>query len=950
MIDVSKELQLSESYAGDVWVELDGSAGLTSAIEKVNEGDMLESGVVIKIACGQCSCSNGALRCSKTNCSNDCQWSQWQPWGLCSATCGSGVRYRNRTVASPARFGGEQCRSRDFQDFELCNIQPCPCVWSQWSAWSDCSQTCNSGSKTRTRTPQGPCQLEDASMEKALCNVNPCGSTTTSPVCSEGKVLQQCSTTSCPYTCGHVTNETCSDHLACSTGCFCAKGLVFDESARACVTPDKCTCDITELKCGSCSQGSCVNGVATCVPKANCDCSWAPWGDWEPCSKACDGGTRTRIRTQATTRRGTGRACTGDTSETQPCNTDRCPGCTDQFGNLVPPGETMPSNNTCEICYCSYFTGNRECVPKQPGDASNPPPQWSDWSDFSACSAPCGTGTRRRSRACVRLCANETRSCAPDTRGRMDSDQQSCNRQDCAPPVDCVVSDWTNGTCYAECDGVNPTATGQQLLLRQITQQPANGGKACPSTYEVVSCTKKCKVECLMGQWSAWSERVKNCVGTKCNPSCGVGERQRTRPVQRPAANGGQACRDREFQPVLMPCNETECSGPESLISCATKCWRTCDDVRANKQCQDAGCVQGCGCAGDKVREADSCVAVAECSCENPNNSSQLMPPGSVVNKACNKCTCVSGQFVCEEKSCAQDCVWSAWQKVGGCNVTCGTGKQTWTRSIATPAANGGAECTGPTSRVSDCFGDEGACCNPNDAYVDTGRCETTCAQLLHPEAVQPQSSCRPGCQCKPGMARDATGNCVSLQDCFACVVNGAVWPSGRVDINRANCSRQQCLHGQLTSEPLSLAEVPPCTQADEALAGAAGSEARRVLDSAGCCYRASLKACARGTTLLREAKRSDGKFCRFAKPISIDRCVGACPGSNAVHVIEQASEGEGKPPVTRVKVMGQCTCCNPTGYRAKPAITAACTDGSSMQLTLYAIEGCKCSAAETKP
>ncbi|PAA59146.1 hypothetical protein BOX15_Mlig003285g1 [Macrostomum lignano] len=595
----------------------------------------------------------------------------------------------------------------------------------------------------------------------------------------------------------------------------------------------------------------------------------------------------------------------------------------------------MPSENPCEICYCSYFTGRPECMPKRPDDASNPAPQWSDWSEFSACSAPCGTGTKRRSRACVRLCVNDTRSCAPDARGRMDADQQSCNRQDCAPPVDCQVSDWTNGTCYANCDGVNPTATGQQLRLRQITRQAANGGKACPSTYEVVPCSKQCKVDCLVGQWSAWSERVKNCVGTGCNPSCGVGERERTRPVLRPAANGGQACRDHEFEPVLMPCNETVCSGPETLISCATKCWRTCSDVRANKQCQDVGCMQGCGCAGDKVREADTCVAVAECSCEHPENASRLMPPGSVVNKACNKCTCVSGQFVCEEKSCAQDCVWSAWQKVGGCNVTCGSGKQTWTRSIATPAANGGAECVGPTSRVTDCFGDEGACCNPNDAYVDTGRCETTCAQLLNPELAQPQSNCQPGCQCKPGMARNANGSCVSIQDCFACQVNGVAWPSGRVDVDRANCSKRLCLHGQLSTQPLELSEVPPCTLSDEVQAGTAGSEAQRVMDKSGCCYRASLRACARGSTLLREAKRPNGRFCRFATPVSIDRCVGACPGSNSVHVTEQGT----------VKVMGECSCCNPTGYRAKPAITAACTDGGSMQLTLYAIEGCKCSA-----
>lgn len=933
MSDISKELQLL-SYSGDVWVELDSTSGLSLPIENVNEGDMLESGVTVRISCGQCSCSNGALRCTKTNCSNDCQWNQWQPWGSCSSSCGTGVRYRNRTVASPGRYGGEQCHSKDFQDFELCNTQSCPCIWSQWSSWSECSQPCSSGVKTRTRTPQGECKL-DVTTESALCNVHPCGSTTVSPTCSEGKSMRQCSTVSCPYTCGHVTNETCSDTLSCSTGCFCAQGQVFDETARACVTPDKCTCDLTALNCGLCSQGQCVNGIATCVPTTNCDCTWGPWSDWDPCSKACDGGVRIRNRAQATTRRGTGRACAGDPAESQACNTDRCAGCTDRFGNQVPPGDMMPSENNCEICYCSYFTNQRECVPKAPGDASNPAPQWTDWSDFSACSAPCGTGTRRRSRVCLRDCANDTRTCAPDESGRLDEDQQSCNRQDCLPPVDCQVSDWTNGTCYAQCDGINPTATGQQLRLRQITQQAANGGKACPATYEVVTCTKQCQVDCQIGAWSVWSERVKNCVGTVCNPSCGIGERQRTRPVLRPAANGGQACKDREFEPITMPCNETTCSGPETLISCATKCWRTCDDVRTNKQCQDSGCVQGCGCADDKVREGDSCVAVAACSCTNPSNASQLMPPGSVVMKECNKCTCTNGQFVCEAKSCAQDCVWSTWQKVGGCNVTCGSGEQQWTRSIATPASNGGADCTGPTAKTTDCFGDEGPCCNPNDTYVDTGRCETTCGQLLHPGQPQPQSSCQPSCQCKPGSVRDATGKCVSLQDCFACSVDGAVWPNGRVEVNRANCSRRFCLHGRLTSRQLKPSEVPPCTQADEATAAAPGAE--RVVDSGNCCYRAALKACAKGRTLLREARRPNGRVCRLVTPLSIDRCVGACSGSNTVQVTEEGA----------VKVMGECSCCNPTGYTARPAASVACADGTGMQLVLYSINGCKCSGGK---
>lgn len=600
----------------------------------------------------------------------------------------------------------------------------------------------------------------------------------------------------------------------------------------------------------------------------------------------------------------------------------------------------MPADSSCEICYCSFFTHRRECMLRLPEDASNPPPQWSNWSDFSSCSAPCGTGARRRSRACLKLCANDTRMCAPDASGRMDSDQQPCNRQDCLPPIDCQVSDWVNGTCFAICDGVNPSAIGQQLRLRRITRQPANGGMACPPYFEIVPCTRDCPVDCLLGQWSAWSERVKSCVGTLCNPSCGVGERIRTRPIQRPSANGGQPCVDREFLPSLMPCNETACSGPEAMIPCSTKCLRSCNDVRASKQCQDAGCVPGCGCQGDKLREEDSCVNLAECNCAHPSNVSKLMPPGSTVTKDCNTCVCTNGLFVCGTTRCAQDCEWSVWQKVGSCNVTCGTGKQQWSRTIAKPAVGGGAECTGPTVQFTDCFGDEGACCNPNDDYVDSGRCEATCQQLLNPSVAQPGSSCRPGCQCKLGLVRDVvSGRCILLSNCFGCLDSaGNPLPDGSGSVDLTKCSMRYCLHGLLIVRPLLPNEAPPCTQSDASLSAVEGSV--KVMDETNCCYRVHLPICRKGVTQLWGAPRPGSKPCKFLKPIKIDRCFGACPSSHSVFVTETGA----------VQVIGDCQCCRPTAYFAKPPIPVACSDGSVMMVTLFGIENCRCTNVKSPP
>jgi len=53
------------------------------------------------------------------------------------------------------------------------------------------------------------------------------------------------------------------------------------------------------------------------------------------------------------------------------------------------------------------------------------------------------------------------------------------------------------------------------------------------------------------------------------------------------------------------------------------------------------------------------------------------------------------------------DCVLSSWSNDGECSVTCGSGTRSQTRSIITPAADGGAEC-GSTSRTISCS--SGAC------------------------------------------------------------------------------------------------------------------------------------------------------------------------------------------------------------------------------------------------
>jgi hypothetical protein len=50
----------------------------------------------------------------------DGQWSTWDPWGPCSAKCGSGTRSRNRYCTNPEPMnGGQYCSGRQI------DTQPC---------------------------------------------------------------------------------------------------------------------------------------------------------------------------------------------------------------------------------------------------------------------------------------------------------------------------------------------------------------------------------------------------------------------------------------------------------------------------------------------------------------------------------------------------------------------------------------------------------------------------------------------------------------------------------------------------------------------------------------------------------------------------------------------------------------------------------------------------------
>ena len=92
---------------------------------------------------------------------DSCETEPWADWSPCSATCGRGVKYKQR------RYKNEEskyiCHKRLTERAGCEAVQKyCPhlparevedpmCVLGVWSEWSSCSVTCGRGTKTRDR-------------------------------------------------------------------------------------------------------------------------------------------------------------------------------------------------------------------------------------------------------------------------------------------------------------------------------------------------------------------------------------------------------------------------------------------------------------------------------------------------------------------------------------------------------------------------------------------------------------------------------------------------------------------------------------------------------------------------------------------------------------------------------------------------------------------------------
>lgn len=242
-------------------------------------------------------------RCFPRHCPVDCVWESWGEWTHCSLLCGGGLQFQVREK-QVEKYGGRSCDGLPVQN-RSCNTHFCPIngIWTPWSNWTDCSESCGNGTKYRERSCSAPapehggkdCSGPDNQVQE--CFVRHC------PVHCQWLEFSEWSP--CSATCDGGTSSRARDFIPSEHGGEdCSGDLVEIRDCNAHACPDPCVdnghpcyedvaCSkVTDVEydCGACPRGLRGDGRDHdgCQPVNECEES-SPCFPGAPCEDLLEG-------------------------------------------------------------------------------------------------------------------------------------------------------------------------------------------------------------------------------------------------------------------------------------------------------------------------------------------------------------------------------------------------------------------------------------------------------------------------------------------------------------------------------------------------------------------------------------------------------------------------------------------------------------------------------------
>jgi len=610
----------------------------------------------------------------------DCVFDDWSYWGKCSKTCGGGMQKQTREVYTPAKNQGLPCQG------ETERVRPCAeehcvepphevvnCKFGEWGYWNECSQTCGGGQMQRSRKIEvypnkygAPCARE-STLEVTECGSAPCeckdcvwGEWSYWGACTcEGLQERHRSVASHRDSCGmpcigakvetQMCDPDCRHH---PVDCKMAEWTAWSDCSaecgggqkirtRAIKTPEKNEgkpCDNEEMK-----QTAACN-TQQCEMKQDCALSY--WSSWTACSVTCGGGQKYRTREVESSASGGGEGCKANLKEVESCNVDPC----------VEPIDCVWGEWT-EYGACSASCGggqkvrDREIVqaPRYGGKLCDPHTKeevapcnrqscdthcidgaWDQWAEWSTCTATCGTGFQIRNREILQ----RPNGCGKPLEGKREEVKKCDDLYECeVDTVDCAFSEWSWwGDCSCECNGIMDRS-------RRIETRSKNGGKPCAGPVKeikpcnVESCHDFDPVDCVLSEWSYWSD---------CTATCAGGAQERTREIEQSPKNNGKPCRGSLHE--VQACNLNRC---DSAVDCKWSSWSEWGE-----------CTADCN-GGQKTR-----FRRVEKLPKDGGNACRLADAQEEV--PCNTHMCGEVNY----------CAWEEWTAFSACSATCGLGTQ----------------------------------------------------------------------------------------------------------------------------------------------------------------------------------------------------------------------------------------------------------------------------------